>query len=93
MRDKLYSSGEESDKEDILRMKTYELVFEEKQPTCGGKSPVNTSISMVTIEDPLEYVKAKEPGAECTMTTEGDTIIIEVKRVRDMWARYEFTED
>ena len=41
-------------------MKTYEMVFEEKQPTCGGKSPVNTSISMVTIEDPLEYVKAKE---------------------------------
>ena len=38
-------------------MKTYELIIEQRQPPCCGKSPVDLKIPTVTTHAPLAYVK------------------------------------
>ena len=43
-------------------MKTYELVIEEKQPTCGGRAPTKSEIRTVTTADPVAYVREQEPN-------------------------------
>ena len=50
-------------------MKTYELIIEQRQPPCGGKSPVDVKISTVTTDDPLAYVKNIEKDGEPRMET------------------------
>ncbi len=74
-------------------MKTYELVINERQPTCGGKSPTKASIRTVTVEDPLEYVKGLEPDSELTVETAEDGTVIVTADHNGMPIRYEFTED
>ena len=53
-------------------MAIYELVIEERQPTCGGKSPTKSKSMTVSTDDPVAYVKALEPGEiylfHCTNT-------------------------
>jgi len=74
-------------------MKNYELLIAERQPTCGGKTPIRTSIKNVSTNDPLAYVKALEPDVELKMSTEEDgTVIIEADH-NGMWIKYEFSED
>ena len=34
-------------------MKTYELVIEQRQPTCGGRAPTKTEIRTITTPQPL----------------------------------------
>ena len=74
-------------------MKTYELLIAERQPTCGGKSPVRSTIRTVSTEDPVAYVRALEPDGELQVTTAEDgALIVETER-NGFWVRYEFTED
>lgn len=73
-------------------MTTYELVIEERQPTCGGKSPTKSRIMTVTTDDPVAYVKALEPGALEISTTDDGTLVIQADH-NGMWIKYEFTEE
>lgn len=74
-------------------MANYELVIEQRQPTCGGRSPTKCEIRYVTTEDPVAYVKALEPGCEPEVTRNEDgSILIRLER-NGLWVKYEFTED
>lgn len=74
-------------------MARYELLINQKQPSCGGKSPTRCEIQIVETNDPIAYVQALEPDCELSMEhLENDTILISGER-NGMWFRYEFTED
>ncbi len=73
-------------------MKTYELLIAERQPTCGGKTPVRSSIKTVATDDPVAYVRALEPGSELKTYEEDGTLIVETDH-NGFWVKYEFTED
>ena len=74
-------------------MKTYELLIAEHQPKCGGKSPVRTQILTVSTDDPVAYVKEREPNNALKISTDKDgTIIVETDH-NGFPVRYEFTED
>jgi hypothetical protein len=73
-------------------MKTYELLIEQRQPTCGGRAPTKCEIQTVSTDDPVAYVQALEPG--CVLETEETAEGLVVKTIRSgLWVRYEFTED
>ena len=55
-------------------MKTYELVIEQKQPTCGGRAPTRSEIKTVTTEDPVAYVQALEPNGKLEVYAD-DTLL------------------
>ena len=42
----------------------YELIIDEKQPTCGGKSPTKADIQTVETDDPVAYVQSREKNAK-----------------------------
>ena len=73
-------------------MKTYEVLIEQKQPTCGGRAPTRCQIRTVTTDDPVAYVQALEPS--CTLETEktAEGLIVRTER-GGLWIRYEVTED
>jgi len=74
-------------------MKTYELLIEQKQPTCGGRSPTKCEIRTVTTDDPVAYVQALEPSCRLEVTPGDDgTIVIRLEH-NGLWVKYEFTED
>ena len=74
-------------------MKTYELVIEQRQPTCGGRAPTKSEIRIVTTDDPVAYVQALEPTCELEVTNRDDGVI-EIKLDHNgLWVRYEFIED
>ena len=73
-------------------MKTYELVIEQKQPTCGGRSPTKCEIRTVTTEDPVAYVQALEPSCDLEVEKTTDGMVIRTER-GGLWVKYEFTED
>ena len=74
-------------------MPVYELIKEERQPTCGGKSPLKNTILTVTTDDPVEYVRAQEPDNPLEVYTAPDgTLVVETQH-NGLWVRYEFTED
>ncbi len=74
-------------------MKNYELVIEQRQPTCGGRAPTKNEIRMVSTDDPMAYVRAQEPGCEPEIVRDEDGVV-EIKFQRNgLWVRYEFTED
>ena len=68
-------------------MKTYELVIEQRQPTCGGKSPTKCEIRTVQTDDPVAYVKELEPNGE-----EG-SLVVRIDQTEGQWVKYIFTED
>ena len=72
-------------------MKTYELVIEERQPTCGGRSPTRSTIKTITTDDPVAYVKALEKG-EIEVSEHDGTLIIQTDH-NGLWVKYEFTEE
>lgn len=74
-------------------MKTYELVIEQRQPTCGGRAPTKSEIRTVTTADPLAYVKALEPSCEFEMTVNDDGVILITTEHNGLWIKYEFTEE
>ena len=74
-------------------MKTYELIIEQRQPTCGGRAPTKSEIRMVTTDDPVAYVRDLEPTCELEVTSNDDgTIVIRLEH-NGLWVRYEFTEE
>lgn len=74
-------------------MKTYELVIEQKQPTCGGRSPTKTEIRTVTTADPVAYVQALEPACKLEVKDTGDGGLLITTEHNGLWIKYEFTED
>ena len=73
-------------------MANYELVIEERQTTCGGKSPTKSTIMSVTTDDPVAYVRALEPG-ELEISTEDDGTLVIRADHNGLWIKYEFTEE
>ena len=74
-------------------MKTYEVIVQEQQPTCGGRDRLRSEIRTVSTDDPEAYVQKLEPGCELDVTTdENGTIIITADR-SGLWVRYEFSEE
>lgn len=74
-------------------MKTYELMIQQKQPTCGGRTPTKCEIRIVTTEDPVAYVQALEPTCRLDVIRNVDgTIVIKLDR-NGLWVKYEFTEE
>ncbi len=73
-------------------MKTYELVIEQKQPTCGGRSPTKCEIRTVTTDDPVAYVQALEPACELEVEQTAEGFLIKTER-GGLWIKYEFTEE
>ncbi len=74
-------------------MKHYELVIEERQPTCGGKSPTRSTIKSVTCDDPVAYVQGLEPDSTLEVSTTDDGTLIVQTDHNGLWIKYEFTED
>ncbi|MBR5336954.1 MAG: hypothetical protein IK152_03125 [Lachnospiraceae bacterium] len=50
----------------------YELIIDEKQPTCGGKSPSKADIQTIETDDPVAYFKEKEPKAKFEVEKKDD---------------------
>lgn len=74
-------------------MPSYELLIEQRQPTCGGRSPTKCEIRYVTTEDPVAYVQALEPSCPLDVNRREDgTIVIRLDH-NGLWVKYEFTED
>jgi hypothetical protein len=73
-------------------VKTYELVIEQKQPTCGGRSPTKCEIRTITTGDPVAYVQALEPSCKLEVEHTADSLIVKAER-GGLWIKYEFTED
>ena len=53
-------------------MQNYELIIEQRQPTCGGRAPTKSEIRYVTTDDPVAYVQALEPTCELEVTHNDD---------------------
>lgn len=74
-------------------MANYELVIEQRQPTCGGRAPTKCEIRYVTTDDPVAYVQVSESACELEVTHNDDgTIVIKLDH-NGLWVKYEFTED
>ena len=73
-------------------MKTYELVIEQKQPTCGGRAPTKSEIRTVTTADPVAYVRELEPNGKLEVEATANGLAVTIDR-NGNWIRYEFTED
>ena len=74
-------------------MTAYELVIEQKQPTCGGRAPTKCEVRSVTTDDPMAYVRQAEPDLEPELLeSENGVTVIRVER-NGLWVKYEFTED
>ena len=74
-------------------MKTYELVIEQRQPTCGGRAPTKSEIRTVTTADPVAYVQSLEPSCKLEVSTNDDGVILITTEHNGLWVKYEFTED
>ena len=74
-------------------MKEYELVIEERQPSCGGKSPTRTKIMNITTDDPVAYVQALETGNKLETSTLSDGTFVVQTEHNGFWIKYEFTEE
>lgn len=80
-------------KKRAILMANYELVIEQRQPTCGGRAPAKCEIRYVTTDDPVAYVQVSEPACELEVTHNDDgTIVIKLDH-NGLWVKYEFTED
>ena len=73
-------------------MKTYELVIEQRQPTCGGRAPTKCEIRTVTTDDPIGYVQALEPSCQLEVEQTAEGFLIKTER-GGLWVKYEFTEE
>jgi len=73
-------------------MKSYELIIETRQPSCGGKPPKVYQFLDIQTDDPETYVRQREPDAELEITagTDGSLTVEARKGVRQV--SYQFTE-
>ncbi len=74
-------------------MKTYELIIQIQQPSCGGKAPFRNEIRTVSTDDPVAYVRKLEPDGELEVTDSGDGVITVTTMRNSSRVRYEFSED
>jgi len=74
-------------------MKTYELIIQRRQPSCGGKSPYKSEIHTVSTDDPVEYVKKLEPSSKLEVSELEDGALCIIAEHDDAWVKYEFSED
>ena len=74
-------------------MKTYELVIEQRQPTCGGRAPTKSEIRTVTTNDPISYVKALEPTCELEIIENTEEYVLVQLDHNGLWVKYEFTAE
>lgn len=74
-------------------MKRYELIITRTQPPCGGKAPKVFDFLNVETDEPIAYVRKKEPEAvlDVLEDTPEHTVIIFSKGAQQV--TYEFTED
>ena len=57
-------------------MKTYELIIERLQPSCGGKDPKEVKMMTVETDNPLNYVQQLEPAGNLQVETNGKGEIV-----------------
>ena len=74
-------------------MKTYELVIERLQPSCGGKDPKEVKMLTVTTDNPLSYVQQLEPAGNLQVETSGTGEIIITLDEGMKHITYTFTEE
>ena len=74
-------------------MKTYELIIQQQQPSCGGKSPFKYEFLTVTTDDPVAYVQKLEPSGKLEVTSDENGVIIVRTQRNGSSIRYEFSED
>ncbi len=74
-------------------MKKYELVIQQQQPSCGGKSPFRSEIRTVTTDDPVAYVQSLEPTGKLEVTTDENGVIVIRTERNGAMVKYEFCED
>ncbi len=48
-------------------MKTYEVIIQKGQPSCGGKAPTTSEIREIETDDVVAYVRSVEKDAEFTV--------------------------
>ena len=74
-------------------MKTYELVIERLQPSCGGKDPKEVKVLTVTTDNPLSYVEQMEPAGNLQVETRenGEIVISLDEGMKHI--TYSFTEE
>lgn len=73
-------------------MKTYELIIERAQPSCGGKSPKEVQVQTVTTDDPAAYVRSVEKNGELNEATTPDGEIVITLGSGLTQVKYSFTE-
>lgn len=74
-------------------MKTYELIIERRQPSCGGKDPKDVQLRSVTTDDPVAYVRSMEKDGELEVTATADGEIVVSLSMGSKQVKYTFTED
>ena len=74
-------------------MKTYEMVVQHQQPSCGGKPPFRTEIRTVSTDDPVAYVRKLEPSCSLEVNTDSSGVIVIITEHNGARVRYEFCED
>lgn len=74
-------------------MKIYELVIEQRQPTCGGRSPTKSEIRTISTDDPVAYVRALETSCELEIVENRDDYVLICTEHNGLWVKYEFTEE
>lgn len=74
-------------------MKTYELVIERLQPSCGGKDPKEVKVLTVTTDNPLSYVEQMEPAGNLQVETRDNGEIIITLDEGMKHITYSFTEE
>lgn len=74
-------------------MSRYELIITRTQPPCGGKAPKVYDFLNLETDDPVAYVREKEPEAvlEVLENTPEHTVVAFSKGAQQV--TYEFTED
>ena len=74
-------------------MKTYELVIERLQPSCGGKDPKEVKVLTVTTDNPLSYVEQMEPAGNLQVETRDNGEIVITLDEGMKHITYSFTEE
>ena len=74
-------------------MKTYELIIERQQPTCGGKPPKAVEVRRVATDDPVAYVRSLEKNGELRVSANSDGEIVITLDGGQNRVKYSFTEE
>lgn len=74
-------------------MKTYELIIERQQPSCGGKPAKVVEVRSVTTDDPVAYVRSLEKSGELQVTDGSDGEIVVTLDAGLKQVKYSFTEE